>query len=233
MSKFRYLQALIMAAALTPPAALAAEAVAAELLSEPFLEVYQPEVQVSGNVIVGLMSVTAQEALARDRLAVRAAAEGTEVCVRATTNDGIYSSRNHYRLPEASGEVVRLPYRSDRVDVLSGYAEGDIAISVTLGGCDTAASDTYLVASAMDGDPAEPVRLLLNSFGATDVFVAMPGSEALTPCEYLSEGRRTTYDFVCTLEAGAAALDGTVTIIRERFGREQPAVEFRLAGPAS
>lgn len=229
----RTLAPFILAVALEPLPVAAAEPLDAELLNDPFVEVYQPEVQVSGNVIVGVMSATAQDALSRDSLAVRSGSPGAEVCVRATSNDGIYSSRNHYRLPGDSGDGVRLPYRSGRVDVLSDYGDGDIAVAVTLGSCEAAGSDAYLVADSVDGDPADPVLLQLNSFGATDVFVQASGSEDLIPCEYLTEGRRTTYDFVCTLDAGAGGADGTVTVIRERFGREQPAVVFRLAGPGS
>jgi hypothetical protein len=228
--------AALAAAVLSTVSASAAEPISAERLNDPFDEVYRPEVQVSGNVIVGVMSATAQDGLASDRLTVASdpAVGGVEVCLRATSNDGIYSSRNHYRIPDTALPVaVRLPYASGMEDVLAGYEEGQIAISVAAGDCAANAGGTYLVASSGDGNAEDPVLIYLNSFGATDVFVQTGSDGAPQPCTYLSQGRRTTYDFICTLaptrsEAGSGGRQ--VTIIRERFGREQPAVVFQLVG---
>jgi hypothetical protein len=202
----------------------------AELLSEPFLESYQPEVEVSGNVIVGVMSGAAQSALLEDRLGVWVSRDmaGTEVCVRATSNDGIYSSRNHYRLPGTS-ERAHLPYSSDMDDVLGGFGQGGLAVSVATGNCDLTAADTYLVAGSLDEAGAEAVTVFVNGFGATDVFVDRGNGSELEPCDYVAEGRRTTYDFLCTLttEPGQTT---EVTIVRERFGREQPGIPLTLIG---
>lgn len=230
------LAAAVIAAGTTAETARAAEPISAERLNDPFDEVYRPEVQVSGNVIVGVMSAGAQDALASDRLTVASDAgfAGGEVCLRATSNDGIYSSRNHYRIPETAQPVaVRLPYESGMEDVLAGYSVGQIAISVAAGDCAGNAGGTYLVASSGDGNTDDPVLIYLNSFGATDVFVQAGEDGTPQPCAYLSEGRRTTYDFICRLapalpEAGPGGRQ--VTILRERFGREQPAVVFRLVG---
>lgn len=212
-------------------AAHAAEPVSAELLSRPFSETYQPEVEVSGNVIVGVMSAAAQRALADDRLGVRVpeAAAGAEVCVRATSSDGIYSSRNHYRLPAAAGSRAHLPYASGMGDVLGGFAPGELAVSIAAGSCEAAAAEGYLVAGMVDEAPAQPVLVYLNGFGATDVFASLGGDGPLEACEYITEGRRTTYDFFCTLTPEATS-GQSVTIVRERFGREQPSVTIKLLG---
>jgi len=208
----------------------AAQPITAELLSEPFRESYQPEVKVSGNVIVGVMSGAAQAALREDRLGVRvdSAMAGAEVCVRATSNDGIYQSRNHYRLPAAT-ERAHLPYASGMGDVLGGFGPHGLAVSVSTGDCEATAAGTFLVAGAVDEAAATPVTLFVNGFGATDVFVAVGDDADLEPCEYIDEGRRTTYDFYCTL-ASVPAQSRSVTIVRERFGREQPEISLKLIG---
>lgn len=207
-----------------------AEPATAQLLSEPFLETYQPEVEVSGNVIVGVMSPTAQAALIDDRLGVQVseALGGGEVCLRATSNDGIYNSRNHYRLPETPGRA-HLPYASDMNEVLIGFQPGELAVSIARGDCESTATSAYLVASTVDDAETVPVTIYLNGFGATDVFFAYAGEEELRSCEYITEGRRTTYDFFCTLELGNGG-EETITLVRERFGREQPEITLNLIG---
>lgn len=210
-------------------AARAAEPVSADLLSQPFQEIFQPEVQVSGNVIVGVMSGGAQAALLSDRLQVGVGEGlgGTEVCVRATSNDGIYSSRNHYRLP-ATADQAHLPYASGMGDVLDGFAAGQIAVSISPGSCESLSGETFLVAGSLDDGAAQPVTVYLNGFGATDVFFALADNGQLGSCEYIEEGRRTTYDFLCHL--GEISGASSVTIVRERFGREQPEITFELIG---
>jgi hypothetical protein len=216
---------------LLAPAARAAEPVSAELLSKPFNENYQPEVEVSGNVIVGIMTAAAAGALAQDLLGVRVleAAQTTDLCLRATTSDGIYSSRNHYRLPAERTGAVHLPYASSKREILGGYAEAEVAIAANVGDCDSSSSSYYVVGSLDTTQPAATV-IYLNSFGATDVFLSLDGSEQPPQaCEHISEGRRTTYDFYCTLMP-ADNSSVTVSIIRERFGREQPGVQFSIIG---
>lgn len=208
----------------------AAEPVPAELLSE-FTETYQPEVAVSGSVIVGVMSAAAQRALGTDRLGVLVSetVTGREVCVRAISNDGIYSSRNHYRLPASAGVQAHLPYISGMEEVLDAFAVGELAVSVTAGNCQTTAAETYLVAGNLDDADSTPVIVYLNGFGATDVFVIINEEGPPEPCQYITLGRRTTYDFSCAVSVPPGQAP-TLTFIRERFGREQPEITIRLLG---
>ena len=209
----------------------AQDTVTAELVSDPFVESYEPEVSVSGNVVVGIMTTAAALAIVKDQIAISATAEsgGQQLCLKAASRDGIYTSRNVYAVPAGALGNVRLPYRSKLADVVRDYGEHEIALSATAGDCDTGASDYYLLGSATDGSE-EVVVMYLNSFGATDVFVDI--NDSIEPCEYISEGRRTTFDFICTLnvEMGDGAIP--ITVIRERFGREQPAISLRLIGAA-
>jgi hypothetical protein len=210
--------------------ASAQDTVSAELVSDPFVESYEPEVSVSGNVVVGIMTTAAAAAIARDQIAVNATAatSGQRVCLKAASRDGIYTSRNVYALPGKAGNV-HLPYRSKLGDIVTGYGKHEIALSATVGDCDSGASDYFLLGSA-SGDDTGSALMYLNSFGATDVFVEIDNE--IVTCDYISEGRRTTFDFICPLDLGAGADAVPVTIIRERFGREQPAVSLTVIGAA-
>lgn len=207
----------------------AQDTVSAELVNDPFVENYEPEVSVSGNVVVGIMTTAAAAAVARDQIGVNASAEAGErrLCLKAASRDGIYTSRNVYAVPADATGNIRLPYQSRLGDVVRDYGEHEIALSATAGDCDSGASDYFLLGSTADGE-SDPAVMYLNSFGATDVFVEIDGN--IEPCEYISEGRRTTFDFICTLDVSAGDGAVPITIIRERFGREQPSITLRLIG---
>ncbi len=200
----------------------------AELVSDPFVESYQPEVSVSGNVIVGVMTATAAAAMLNDEITVHSdGAGGKNVCLRVASRDGIYTSRNVYSLPEAATGSVLLPYRSKLADVVRTYGADEIAMAATAGDCDAGSADYYLLSAAGETGSSDFV-IYLNSFGATDVFYQLDADAQA--CEYLSEGRRTTFDFICRLGTVAEGDVVPVTIIRERFGRELPAIEMKIIG---
>ncbi len=220
---------LLLPALLVPGLVMAEDPVAAELVSDPFVESYQPEVSVSGNVIVGVMTLAATQAILDDEISVNAIAADLpkQLCLKAASRDGIYTSKNVYQLPAAVTGAVRLPYRSKLADVVDDYASDEIALAATAGDCDSGSSDYYLLSSATSQADLDVV-IYLNSFGATDVFYQVDAD--IEACDYISEGRRTTYDFICKMSPPASDEGVPVTIIRERFGREQPSVQLRIIG---
>jgi len=202
----------------------------AQLLNDPFVEHYQPEVSVSGDVVVGAMYLSAARALVDDAVGVEVATSGVDagtLCLRAHSRDGIYSSRNVYGLPEQADGVVRLPYSTAMRDVVERFGAHELALAATLGDCEGEGS-RYLLVGAVGEDEASEVVLYVNSFGATDVFAAY--GSAMDPCEYISEGRRTTFDFICRLPAEVVHPAVEVELVRERFGRPQPGVIIELLG---
>jgi hypothetical protein len=154
---------------------------------------------------------------------------GKHICLRVASRDGIYTSKNVYSGPAHSSGPVLLPYKSTLLDVVSGYGDDEIALAATTGECDSGSADYWLLSSAKQTQPAD-VAIYLNSFGATDVFYQL--DDTVEACDYLSKGRRTTFDFICRLGPIESHADVPVTIIRERFGREQPAVELRILSPS-
>lgn len=207
----------------------------ASLVSD-FIETFQPDVGVSGNVVAGVMWASAAAALSTDALTIapRAGVSGGVLCLRAVSRDGIYASRNEYRLPKApAGARVQIPYRTRHREHLEAVGPAGLAIAATRGPCGEAARAYYLTAGAAPR-PGDRVQIQVNSFGATDVLVELRDGDAWSEpeaCEYLAEGRRTTFDHVCQVDP-ARVRDGDVTlrIVRERYGREQPPVELRLIG---
>lgn len=198
----------------------------AKLLSDPFDENYQPDVDVSGNVIVGVMTNLARGAIASDEIALlaNAAAVGKSACLTASSQDGIYTSRNVYELTANPDGRVPLPYKSKMKKVVKQYRD-EIALAATTGDCDSGSTYYYLVDKA-GSVQATKLYVYLNSFGATDAYIQAGGSDEA--CEFISEGRRTSFDFICTLDAIPAERPVVVTIDRERFGRAQPRVEFQI-----
>ena len=206
--------------------AMAQEPVSAVPASDPLLETYQPEVSVSGNVVVGVMSASLANSILSNEISARSSVTSSdELCLRVASRDGIYTSKNTYTLPESPGGAVHLPYETKLDHVIEEYGMDEIVMAATVGDCDSG-SAAYLLLAAVNDDTPSDVAIYVNSFGATDVFFEA-GSDA-EPCEYISEGRRTTYDFICRIGQIAGDRNQDVTIIRERFGREQPAVELTI-----
>lgn len=199
-----------------------------------FDESIRPEVSVSGSVIVGVAAASALSGEALDAALVNLPAEldTSELCLNVVSRDGIYYSRSIYELPAgAGGRAVRLPYKAGpRGDMPRSYGDTELALSAKLGSCDDI-REQFLIVSAPGGSGAQPVRVYVNSFGATDVFLAGAGGAALGDCTYIKEGRRTTFDFWCDIPADAVQqLPAAFVIERERFGREQPHAEVTLLG---
>jgi len=220
---------------LTPLAALllvthtAAQQPTATLVSDPFVESYQPEVSVSGSVIVAVMTQAAALAISHDKLSVNVVTgdKSVRVCLRAASRDGIYTSRNVYRLPKNASGGVRLPYQSSHIDVVGRYAFDELGLAATAGDCDSGSSDYYLLSSTEFTDSTNTV-VYINSFGATDVYYQIDSD--IIACDFIAKGRRTTYDFICDLKSVSVTAGAAVAIIRERFGREQPQVNLRIIG---
>jgi hypothetical protein len=201
-------------------------------LNGSFHEAVQEEVAVSGSVVVGVAAASAlsgEAALAG--LMVPASADA--ICLTLLSRDGVYFSRNSYDVRAGAGGMVVLPYDdfTRERDRIRRYAAGDLAVRAMPGGCDDSPA-IYLVPTS--GNPADTVDVLVNAFGANDVYFRGPDG-AETDCEEFTEGRRTSYDYRCRIPLGQlGAGRKQVVIERERYGRPLGAVTIELqlgAGP--
>ncbi|MEQ8859933.1 MAG: hypothetical protein RIC56_14920 [Pseudomonadales bacterium] len=198
-----------------------------------FHETVQEEVSVSGSVVVGVAAASALSGPATlSGLIIPAAAQ--EICLTVVSRDGVYFARNTYTMPEsalAAGSFAVLPFdETRRRELIGSFKDGELAMRATPGSCD-APGIIYLVPAA--GTTFETVDVLINGFGATDVyFSTAAGGEG--ECEEYREGRRTSYDYHCDIpvaELGAGRT--TVLVERERYGRPLGEVTIELDVGAS
>jgi|GEM_PF-811819 hypothetical protein len=205
-------------------------------LAGDLVEHHAPEVAVSGNVIVGVMAASASRALAQDLLAIRAPDSGsTTICLKVTSRDGTYTSRNEYSSDSAPA-VLRLPYRSRLEEVLEQYTgkPGHIAITASRGNCVQSAPADYYLPSVVDAKTGEldsaPLSIFINGFDATDVYYRIAGANEISDCHYIEEGRHTAYNFSCEIAEvpGGTSLPLTVEIMREVYGRELEPLTIRI-----
>lgn len=207
---------------------MAAPPLEAELVGA-FFETEQVDVAVSGSVVVGVTSTAVQGGSSVDNLLVLHAAGEAQVCLTMLSRDGVYYSRNTFRLPEAgAGQAVRLPYRSNLRDRLGSYAATDLAMRASAGSCEQG-GNLYYVLGAVGGQAPAAIRVFVNSFGATDVFYRSEAQDLEGACTPISEGRRTSFDHWCDIPWPKGVAERVeVGIDRERYGREMPAVTLNL-----
>lgn len=200
---------------------------AAELTAElvDFQESVQQEVSVSGTLVVGFSADTLTAGRDVQSIGVRVPTElsGQRVCLSVQTRDGTYVARNTYKLPAASSEPARLPYgKSNHIPLLKSYEDGWIAYALTPGDCP--GEEQRLLIPINVRTPAEPphgIHLMVNGLGATDVSYSIENTERRF-CDPITDGRTTVFDFRCEIEHpdSLATTGGTITLHRERFGRE-------------
>jgi hypothetical protein len=215
--------------------ALASPPHVAKLVGE-FFETEQVDVAVSGSVVVGVSTtnVLGGNAVRNLQLVHVPAPVGGQVCLTMLSRDGIYHSRNTFSLPKESiGNVVRIPYdKTKRQSRLDAYGPQDLAARVTNGNC-TQNTNEYFVLDSAGPKAADTIRIFVNSFGATDVFYRTGKDGQDKPCTQIVEGRRTSYDYWCDIPwPRGTAERHVVEIVRERFGREMPAVSLTLHAKA-
>lgn len=195
-------------------------------LNGSFHEAVQEEVAVSGSVVVGVAAAGAlsgEAALAG--LVVPATVDA--ICLTLLSRDGVYYSRNSYDVRAGAGGMVVLPYDdfTRQHELISRYPPGDLAVRAMPGSCDEAPT-VYLVPTS--ADPSATVDVLVNAFGANDVWLRGPDGEE-TDCEEFTEGRRTSYDYRCSIPLGVLGPGRKQVVIeRERYGRPLGAVNIEL-----
>lgn len=189
-------------------------------LQGEFKEALNTDVVVSGGVIVGIDGSGPFNGARLNSLVIRPGTTSASraVCLRVVSRDGAYTASNNYVIPAGiqANEPVSLPYLSRYLDRLREYGDTEIAISATMGECE-ADNGTYAVIHS-GSQPPKQLRLFVNSFNATDVYLTTsPGEEV--DCEPL-QGRRTSFDFVCEWplpDTSPAVME--ITVKREVFGR--------------
>ena len=219
------------------PLALADGAIPATLDGNKLFETHDPEVKVSGNVIVGVMVAGAYQGLSKDLLGIRPPDAGDKaVCLKVTSRDGAYMSENNYGVKISQSDIVYLPYVSNLTSIVEEYSEpGSIAISATQGNCEQAATAAYFLPALLNEKrenlESGDLSIYINGFDATDVaYRIIESGTDLDDCDYIKEGRHTAYNFSCVIPRDKIpeADEITIEIAREVYGRELDSLTFRL-----
>ncbi|MEA2081105.1 MAG: hypothetical protein U9P00_14900 [Pseudomonadota bacterium] len=222
----------VLALILVTQPAVSGEFLEAKLNNEnnKFHEVHEPEVNVSGNVVVGVMSTSAGDALREDSLGIQSSETGDKkICLKVTSRDGAYMSQNEYLVNVTALTPIYLPYQSDMKKIIGGYEQqGAIAVSATIGDCEHSAKAAFYLPAKLDKGNAKlntgNLSIYINGFDATDVFYHIAGSDSdqLIDCNYIEEGRHTAYNFSCEITGEQLDEPGPleIKILREVYGRE-------------
>ena len=212
-------------------------------LKGEFIEHHSPEVSVSGNVIVGVMSATAGKALAENLLAIDSAAgNAIDVCLRITSRDGTYSSRNTYS-STSTPPILRLPYDTQKEAVVAEYASvaGRIALTTARGDCENSVVSDYYLPGALDRSEGKlnhgPLSIYINGFDATDVYYRIKNNKdsEVKDCLYIEDGRHTAFNFSCAIGDVPSDFSNPmeVEVLREVYGRELTPITIRIVTPVS
>jgi hypothetical protein len=156
---------------------------------------------------------------------------GEEVCVRVTTEDGLYSGKARYRESgQATSRLTLLPYIPQQAE-LAEYADQDIAVLAFP--CATQ-SDISTVAVASWGsstvDELGPEAVLLvNSFRASSAFLII-GDSKQADCVAIEGGQRAAYDFSCPLSISDLKSGTRIALYRTRGTSMDPEVAINVVG---
>jgi hypothetical protein len=221
------------------PLVLAAGFISADLDGKKLLETHDPEVKVSGNIIVGVMVSSAYQGLLKDQLGIQLPDAGDKtVCLKVTSRDGAYMSENNYNVKAPTPTIVYLPYQSGLHDVVVDYTsqQDSIAITTMEGKCHQPTTTDYFLPTILNKENATledgNLSIYINGFDATDVSykIIESGTEDLFDCDYIEEGKHTAYNFTCDISRHELPSSGpaTIEISREVYGRELVPVRFRL-----
>jgi len=225
---------------LAPLEAGAQEILKATLVEEEdsFLERYDPQVNVSGHVVVGVMAASAASRLATDELKLLpselvVARESRDVCLRVSSQDGVYATTAHYNLPAgAEKNAVHLPYPSKYKEVVGSFKTNQVAISATAGSCSEPTNDYVVVGAADDATPGS-VHIYVNGMDATDVSARIKAGETwndANECRKVKAAQQRAYEYLCRIDLPDDETAHDVQILRERWGTPQPTVEIKVDG---
>jgi hypothetical protein len=166
--------------------------------------------------------------------------EDGETCLRVVTANGRYEVSATYVLDqeaEGAGRSQRwfaYPFPTSMSDWLLQQGTDEIAALATRGDCsdDLTAIPERVVVAAWGGVTGGPVDLLVNSLGASQVYLYVGDNSGAIACEPVLGEILTAYDTVCTVEEEYIR-GGEINMRLLRVENRQPGrpVEFVLTLP--
>ncbi|MCB1800121.1 MAG: hypothetical protein KDI82_00390 [Gammaproteobacteria bacterium] len=218
----------------------AAEETTASLKGEALQETYREQAPVSGQVVAGIALAGFGPGSNPVSLVVPQALAGKSVCVRVLSRDGRYWSQNTFDLPrQISTAVVELDYPSEYSEYLGSLTPDQLAIRVEGGECGQEQVLSPLLAGAPRSSATGEKKELLVFVNAARADTYLVASDGRVPpnrkrCELIEEGRRTSFDTICTIELGVfepLPESLSIRLLRRRYERAFPPTEFSVALP--
>lgn len=208
----------------------------APLANKTFSEHYSSDVEVSGNVLVGILIESSQ---ANSRFFVKSSSDTNLFCLRVSSIDGTYFSENEYLLEEVEHKVnaqglVEVEYPTQFKSILTGFADEELSLLASEGSCGDRAK-AYLMATKDLVEDDDKLLFLISS-GRSQVFMRLKSdaSNFMPRCKRIETGKRTTYDTICETDLSLFKQNTySAEIIRRKNGRKLEDIEFDLHLEAS
>lgn len=199
--------------------------------SEDFSEHFSSNVPVSGNILVGAMYSASKIS---NRFLLDTAPDVSHFCFKVSSIDGTYISENDYGLrnnSEENSQSVALEYPTKFEDIISSFDQSQLAPLATTGSCNDQRYQHVLLSSRAVPDNDSDVLFMISS-GRSEVFMQLKSSDGQrvkANCTRIEEGRRTSYDTICSVPARSLTTDSySAHIVRRKNGRSLPATQFTL-----
>ncbi|PHO05308.1 hypothetical protein CSC82_03770 [Rhodobacteraceae bacterium 4F10] len=177
------------------------------LAETEFQEEVKPAATISGLLVLGAIR---QSKTFSDHVTMTATLpdnwRGQEICIAMISADGLYESRNTYRVGTSwSGGVAEIPYPTKYAEHLLGLGKDELAISTRSGHCDATADGALMpvVWRGEDTTKSTIISVYANSFGSDEVIVYVGTDPMADPvdCQRIKKGVRTVFDTVCEIDA--------------------------------
>lgn len=188
-----------------------------------FNEEFRESAQVSGSIVVGVLTAGLQEGTG-SLVSARVPSDwdGGDVCVAVISADGLYNARNAYQIgKEWAGKNAEIEHDTAYKTELRDLPPEKVAVRVWSGGC-TNEQIEYTPAfwNALPSSQITKLTLLVNSFRADEVFL-YPSPDTADPivCDRIDDAGHTAFDARCVIPSehlSVSVMDIELLNIRNR-----------------
>jgi len=179
------------------------------LINNPFNESLLPAPKISSAGRGMVVGVDVQNIVSKSPLAVLASLprdwSGLSVCLVVLSSSGLYIAQNTYEVKSSDAGFVDFPFNTKFQTQLEQLDSQDIAVSVSLGPCNTDQPEVFFVGAWRKPATTKnhTIRVLIYSQQAEEVFLYDDTAQTETRCVPWKD--KTVYDFVCYWEPDFSA----------------------------
>ncbi|BCH15559.1 hypothetical protein [Mesorhizobium sp. L-2-11] len=146
-----------------------------------------------------------------------------EICVRLMSADGRYVFEQRHQLGKKwKDRLLSWPQETGYTEILRGYEAGDMAVRVSREPCGQKPSTFAIAAWNVEEEGNHPVRLLVNSLRADEVYFVDQKTGKDYSCARLREGARTAFDAECPIPQDLLAAGEALALEVNQIRRGTP-----------